>query len=60
MTADSTLTGLSDTTGISGTSVSNIVGNGHTVTYDSGLAANKALDGKTYTLKGGGTLKPAA
>ena len=42
---------------ISGTEVTNIVGNGHTVYYDA--SANPSLGGKTYTLSGGGTLKPA-
>ncbi len=59
VTGDSALKTLSDTAGISGTSITNIYGNGHTVTYDSSLAGNSALGGKTYTLNGGGTLKPA-
>jgi hypothetical protein len=59
VTADSTLTSLTDPSGVSGTSVSNITGNGHTVTYDASLAANSWLDGGTYTLAGGGTLTPA-
>jgi hypothetical protein len=59
VTNDSVLTSLSDASGISGTSITNIYGNGHTVTYDSGLSANSAFGGKTYTLNGGGTLKPA-
>ncbi len=58
VTADSVLTWLSDAAGISGTSITNIYGNGHTVTYDSSLSANSALGAKTYTLAGGGTLKP--
>ena len=41
---------------ISGDAVMNIIGNGHTVYYKQ--AENKRLDGKTYTLKQGGTLKP--
>jgi hypothetical protein len=55
VTADShvgKLTGLK----ISGKTVSNISGNGHTVYYDS--SANPDLDGKTYTLADGGTLTP--
>ena len=59
VTGDSKITSLSDTSGISGTSITNIYGNGHTVTYDKSLAANSALGGKTYTLNGGGTLTPA-
>jgi hypothetical protein len=58
LTADSTLTGLADTSGLSGGSISNIVGNGHTVSYDAGLAANSYLGGKTYTLANGGRLIP--
>ena len=52
------LTTLSDTSGISGTTVSNIYGNGYTVYYSS--ASNSSLEGKTYTLAGssGGYLKP--
>ena len=60
VTADSTLTSLSDPSGVSGASFSNITGNGHTVTYDSSLTANSWLDGGTYTLVGGGTLTPAS
>jgi hypothetical protein len=56
VTADSTLTCLSDADGISGTTITNITGNGHTVTYDA--SACSALGGKTYTLNGGGELKP--
>ena len=57
VTGDSHLTTLTDTSGITGTTISNITGNGHTVTYDA--SANPALGGQTYTLNGGGTLKPA-
>ncbi|HEY5530144.1 MAG TPA: hypothetical protein VIL51_11970 [Thermoleophilia bacterium] len=60
VTADSYLTTLSDTDGISGTTVTNITGNGLTVYYDAGNSANNALGGKTYTLAGGGELKPTA
>ena len=59
VTGDSALTTLSDPEGISGTSITNIYGNGHTVTYDSSLDGNRALGKKTYTLNGGGTLVPA-
>jgi hypothetical protein len=58
VTADSHLTTLSDTPGISGTTITNIIGGGHTVTYDK--SANPGLGGKTYTLSGGGVLKPAS
>jgi hypothetical protein len=56
VTADSYLTCLSDASGISGTSISNITGNGHTVYYDA--TACPALGGLTYSLQGGGTLMP--
>lgn len=59
VTGDSVLTGLSDPAGISGTSISNIYGNGHTVKYDASLAANRALGGKIYTLANRGMLGPA-
>ena len=58
VTADSYLSVLNDAGGISGTSITNIVGNGHNVYYDSSLSANSALDGKTYTLVNGGSLIP--
>lgn len=43
---------------ISGSTVTNITGNGHTVYYDA--SANPSLGSKTFTLSGGGTLKPAS
>ncbi len=55
---DSTLQRLTGAA-ISGTSITNITGDGHTVTYSASLAPNSSLGGKTYTLAGGGTLKPA-
>jgi hypothetical protein len=58
MTADSTVTSLTDASGVSGLSISNIVGNGQTVSHNASLAANKWLDGKVYTLSGGGKLAP--
>jgi len=58
VTGDSALTSLTDSDGISGTSITNIYGNGHRVTYNGSLAANSALGGKTYTLANGGTLEP--
>lgn len=57
VTAESYLIALNDSAGISGTRITNITGNGHTVYYDA--SANSALSGKTYTLNGGGYLKPA-
>jgi hypothetical protein len=59
VTGDSALTTLTDTVGISGSKITNIVGNGHTVTYDATLTSNSALGGKTYTLANGGSLTPA-
>lgn len=59
VTANSALTIFRDTGGISGTEIKNIIGNGHTVTYDAALSANRMLGGKTYKLAGGGELKPA-
>jgi hypothetical protein len=58
ITADSFLAGLSDPSGITGFTITNITGNGHTVYYDASLAANSGLGGKTYSLAGGGTLEP--
>jgi hypothetical protein len=57
VTANSYLTTLSDSAGISGASVKNIIGNGHTVHYQA--SSNPSLGGRTYTLAGGGTLIPA-
>ena len=59
VTADSHITTLSDASGISGTSITNIVGNGHTVYYDASASANSALGGKTFSLAGGGYVRPA-
>ena len=42
---------------VSGSEVTNILGNGHNVYYD--LSANNNLAGKSYALSGGGTLEPA-
>jgi hypothetical protein len=58
VTANSVLTSLSESAGVSGTSINNIEGNGFTVTYDQSLSANSYLGGKTYTLVNGGTLAP--
>lgn len=57
VTANSTLAGVSGLQLDSGT-VTNIVGNGHTVTYDASAGANATLGGRTYQLTGGGTLTP--
>ena len=58
VTADSYVTILADADGISGTSISNIIGNGHNVYYDASNTANSALNGQTYSLANGGTLAP--
>jgi hypothetical protein len=58
VTGDSVLTSLSNAGGISGTTITNIYGNGHTVYYDKKLSGNKALGGKSYKLRDGGSLKP--
>jgi hypothetical protein len=58
VTADSYLSAFADASGIAGSTISNINGNGHTVYYDASLSANSSLGGKTYGLNGGGTLKP--
>jgi hypothetical protein len=58
LTADSTLRGFSDPAGISGSTITNVVGQGFVVTYDPSLAENAALGGLVYTLVGGGTLTP--
>lgn len=56
VTANSYLTCLGDAAGISGTTITNIIGNGYTVYYSSSSCS--ALGGQTYTLSGGGTLQP--
>jgi hypothetical protein len=56
LTGDSHISCLTDTGGISGTTITNIIGNGHTVYYDKASCAE--LGGQTYTLSSGGTLKP--
>lgn len=60
MTSSSYLKTLTDASGISGTTVTNIVGNGHSVHYDSTLSGNKYLGGKVYALAGGGYLTPGS
>ncbi len=58
VTADSYLSAFSDAKRISDSTITNVTGNGHTIYYDASLAANSSLGGKTYSLNGGGTLKP--
>jgi uncharacterized protein (TIGR03437 family) len=60
VTANSTLTSFIDSSGISGTSITNVMGNGYTVTYDATLSTNNYLGGLTYTLENGGSLTPAS
>jgi hypothetical protein len=57
VTADSYLTCLDDVGGVFETVVANITGNGHTVYYDA--SACPVLHGRTYSLYGGGYMKPA-
>jgi hypothetical protein len=57
VTADSYLTTLNDSGGISGSGITNIKGNGHTVYYRA--SQNPSLEGKTFALSGGGSLQPA-
>jgi hypothetical protein len=58
VTADCTLTSLTDKDGLSGDSITNIHGNGHTVRYRADLASNEWLGGKAWKLAEGGTLSP--
>jgi hypothetical protein len=58
VTADSYLDTISNSAGISGTSCTNITGNGHKVYYDSSLGGNSYLGSKTYSLVNGGYLLP--
>jgi len=56
--ADSMLTSLTDADCVSGDTITNIHGNGHTVRYKADLAANQWLGGKTWKLADGGALAP--
>lgn len=58
VTGASNLTTLENPDGIAGSSITNIIGNGNTVTYDSSQSGNRVLKGKTYTLVNGGSLIP--
>lgn len=58
VTADSVLTCLTNPDGIADGTITNITGDGFTVTYDAD--ACPALGGATYSLTGGGVLQPAA
>lgn len=57
VTANSYISTISDPDGITGTTVTNIKGNGYIVYYD--VTGCPELGGKTYTLSEGGTLTPA-
>jgi len=58
VTADSTLTGLTDVEALSGDTIANIHGKGHAVRYKADLPSNQWLGGKTWKLAEGGTLSP--
>jgi hypothetical protein len=58
VTADSVLTSLTDKDCVSGDTITNIRGNGHTVRYKADLASNQWLGGKVWKLAEGGTLSP--
>ncbi len=57
VTANSYISSISDPDGITGTTVTNIRGNGYTVYYD--VTGCPELGGRSYTLSEGGTLTPA-
>jgi uncharacterized protein (TIGR03437 family) len=59
VTGNSTVTALSDPSGISGSSITNIAGNGYNIFYDATLSVNAALSGRTFSLRKGGLLLPA-
>jgi hypothetical protein len=58
VTGDSILTTLSNQGGLTGTTFTNIYGQGHEVRYDPSLPGNQWLGAKTYALTGGGNLLP--
>ena len=58
VTGNSNLTSLIDADAISETYISNIIGNGFTVTYDANLSDNSYLGKKVYSLTNGGILTP--
>lgn len=59
LTGNSILTTFIDPSGISGTTITNVTGNGYSIHYDSTLTANQYLGGKVYSLVNGGVLTPA-
>ncbi|MER1994878.1 MAG: hypothetical protein ABTA24_00055 [Arthrobacter sp.] len=54
--ADSSATSLQGAL-VTGSEITNITGNGHTLTYDPGAEGNGYLNGQDYQLAGGGTLQ---
>ncbi|MGW9404273.1 hypothetical protein ACWGQ2_09930 [Arthrobacter sp. NPDC055585] len=58
LTADSTATSVAGAL-VTGSEITNITGNGHTITYDPAAEGNSYLNGQDYDLAGGGTLRPA-
>lgn len=60
VTANSTVTAIGDSAGLSGSSITNIAGNGHLVYYNRSLSANSYLNGATYSLVNGGYLLPTS
>ncbi|MCK9205228.1 MAG: T9SS type A sorting domain-containing protein [Bacteroidales bacterium] len=58
LTGNSVMTTVIDPSGISGFTVTNIIGNGYNIHYDSSLTGNQYLGGLTYSLVNGGVLTP--
>lgn len=58
VTGVSYLTIFADQAGVSGNSITNIIGNGNMVYYDSENPANSYLAGNTFRLQNGGSLSP--
>jgi hypothetical protein len=58
LTKDSHLTIIINSAGISGSTVTNITGNGYNAYYNSSNSANSYLNAGTYSLVGGGYLLP--
>lgn len=58
VTADSHVGGLNNSSGVSGSTISNIIGNGHNVYYNASVGANSYLGGGVYSLVNGGYLLP--
>lgn len=58
LAGDSYVTTLADSAGVSGSSITNITGNGHNLYYDATASANSYLASGTFTLQNGGYLLP--